>query len=109
MVIQCFAVPTASDAPCAFQVRLGCRRYRQPLAAGQPTPYGMWHCRLCGVYCMQCLKRTGWQGVDGSRVEAVLDLCGLATNKNTVVGDTSALIPSGLRMGTQQRPLPAVA
>lgn len=44
-----------------------------------------------------------WQGCDGSRVEATLDLCGLATNKNTIVGDTSALVPSGLRMGACHR------
>merc|ERR1711934_1250977 len=40
------------------------------------------------------------QGVDGSRVERVLELAHIATNKNTVPGDTSALVPGGLRMGT---------
>jgi glycine hydroxymethyltransferase len=40
------------------------------------------------------------QGIDGSRVERVLELVGVASNKNTVPGDRSALVPGGLRMGT---------
>ena len=38
--------------------------------------------------------------VDGARVERVLELCGVASNKNTVPGDKSALRPGGLRVGT---------
>ncbi|KAG1675894.1 hypothetical protein FOA52_001551 [Chlamydomonas sp. UWO 241] len=40
------------------------------------------------------------KGVDGSRVERVLELAHIAINKNTVPGDKSALVPGGLRMGT---------
>lgn len=40
------------------------------------------------------------KGVDGARVERVLELCGIACNKNTVPGDKSALKPGGLRLGT---------
>ena len=40
------------------------------------------------------------QGIDGGRVERVLELVGVAANKNTVPGDRSALTPGGLRMGT---------
>jgi glycine hydroxymethyltransferase len=39
-------------------------------------------------------------GVDGGRVERILELVGVAANKNTVPGDRSALVPGGLRMGT---------
>ncbi|KAI9818322.1 MAG: glycine hydroxymethyltransferase shm1 [Thelocarpon impressellum] len=39
-------------------------------------------------------------GVDGARVERVLELVGVASNKNTVPGDQSAMKPGGLRMGT---------
>ncbi|EXJ86455.1 serine hydroxymethyltransferase, mitochondrial [Capronia epimyces CBS 606.96] len=38
--------------------------------------------------------------IDGARVERVLELCGVAANKNTVPGDKSALKPGGLRMGS---------
>ncbi|KAK5461299.1 Cytochrome B translational activator protein cbs2 [Exophiala xenobiotica] len=38
--------------------------------------------------------------IDGARVERVLELCGIASNKNTVPGDKSALKPGGLRLGT---------
>lgn len=40
------------------------------------------------------------RGVDGARVERVLELCGVASNKNTVPGDKSAMKPGGLRMGS---------
>lgn len=40
------------------------------------------------------------QALDGARVERVLELVGVASNKNTVPGDTSALKPGGLRIGT---------
>jgi len=40
------------------------------------------------------------QGVDGARVERILELVGVASNKNTVPGDKSALVPGGLRIGT---------
>ncbi|KAK3356353.1 serine hydroxymethyltransferase-like protein [Lasiosphaeria hispida] len=40
------------------------------------------------------------QGIDGARVERVLELMGVASNKNVVFGDTSAKEPSGLRIGS---------
>lgn len=39
------------------------------------------------------------RGVDGARVERILEMACIATNKNTVPGDKSALVPSGIRMG----------
>lgn len=39
-------------------------------------------------------------GVDGARTERVLDVAGIVTNKNTVPGDASALVPGGIRLGT---------
>lgn len=39
------------------------------------------------------------RGVDGARVELVLEMVSMAVNKNTVPGDTSALMPGGIRMG----------
>lgn len=40
------------------------------------------------------------RGVDGARVERVLELANISVNKNTVPGDVSALVPGGIRMGT---------
>ncbi|XP_021743786.1 serine hydroxymethyltransferase 2, mitochondrial [Chenopodium quinoa] len=40
------------------------------------------------------------KGIDGSRVEKVMEAVHIAANKNTVPGDVSAMIPGGIRMGT---------
>lgn len=39
-------------------------------------------------------------GIDGARLEAILEKINIAANKNTIPGDKSALFPSGLRVGT---------
>lgn len=39
------------------------------------------------------------KGIDGARVEHVLDKAAITVNKNTVPGDKSAMKPSGLRLG----------
>ncbi|KHN26165.1 Serine hydroxymethyltransferase, mitochondrial [Glycine soja] len=41
------------------------------------------------------------KGIDGSRVEKVLEAVHIAANKNTVPGDVSAMVPGGIRMGTK--------
>jgi len=48
--------------------------------------------------CLIDLKKS--HGIDGARVERILEMASIATNKNTVPGDTSALIPGGIRLGT---------
>jgi len=40
------------------------------------------------------------KGVDGARVEKVLEAMSITVNKNSVPGDKSALNPGGLRLGT---------
>lgn len=40
------------------------------------------------------------QGLDGARVEAVLEQVNIACNKNSTPGDKSALTPNGIRIGT---------
>lgn len=37
--------------------------------------------------------------IDGARVERILEMACMSTNKNTIPGDTSALTPGGIRMG----------
>mmetsp|Transcript_106879 Transcript_106879/g.333166 ORF Transcript_106879/g.333166 Transcript_106879/m.333166 type:complete len:139 (-) Transcript_106879:54-470(-) len=40
------------------------------------------------------------KGIDGARVESTLEQCSITVNKNTTVTDTSALVPSAIRLGT---------
>lgn len=40
------------------------------------------------------------QGLTGSKVEKLLDYMHITTNKNSVVGDKSAVTPGGIRLGT---------
>ncbi|KAL2471450.1 Serine hydroxymethyltransferase 2 [Abeliophyllum distichum] len=40
------------------------------------------------------------KGIDGSKVEKVLEAVHIAANKNTVPGDVSAMVPGGICMGT---------
>jgi glycine hydroxymethyltransferase len=39
------------------------------------------------------------KGIDGTRVERVLELANITANKNSVPGDKSALNPGGMRLG----------
>lgn len=39
------------------------------------------------------------KGVDGAKVESLLDRANVTINKNTVPGDLSAMVPGGIRMG----------
>lgn len=40
------------------------------------------------------------RGIDGARVERIMELANIVVNKNTVPGDVSAMTPGGLRMGS---------
>jgi len=40
------------------------------------------------------------KGVNGAMVETILDMAQITLNKNSVAGDTSALVPGGIRIGT---------
>lgn len=47
-----------------------------------------------------CLLNLRSKGIDGSKVERVLELSNIALNKNSVPGDVSALRPGGVRIGS---------
>ena len=46
------------------------------------------------------INMKGSKGIDGARVEYVLEKAGIVTNKNTIPGDKSAVTPGGIRIGT---------
>ncbi len=48
------------------------------------------------LFLMNC----GLAGLTGSQAERVLEAVGISVNKNMIYGDTSALNPSGIRIGT---------
>lgn len=39
-------------------------------------------------------------GISGAKLEKLLEMCSISVNKNSVVGDTSAISPGGIRLGT---------
>jgi glycine hydroxymethyltransferase len=39
-------------------------------------------------------------GISGSKLEKILERCSISANKNTVLGDKSAISPGGIRLGT---------
>jgi len=53
-----------------------------------------------GTDCHLMLINLRPSGSDGNRVQEILDRVHIATNKNTIPGDKSAMNPSGLRLGT---------
>lgn len=56
------------------------------ITGGTDTHLVMWDCRP--------------HGLTGSKVEKILDLMNITVNKNSVVGDKSAVNPGGIRLGT---------
>lgn len=45
---------------------------------------------------MSCIDK----GLTGSKIETALDACHITVNKNTIVGDKSAITPGGIRIGS---------
>uniref|UniRef100_A0A7N2KXM5 Serine hydroxymethyltransferase-like domain-containing protein n=1 Tax=Quercus lobata TaxID=97700 RepID=A0A7N2KXM5_QUELO len=50
------------------------------------------------LVCVLSLK--GRKGIDGARVEQILDFASITLNKKSVPGDKSALVPGGIRIGS---------
>ena len=48
------------------------------------------------IVLMSCIDK----GLTGSKVEFALDECHITLNKNTIIGDKSAITPGGVRIGT---------
>lgn len=48
------------------------------------------------IVLMSCIDK----GLTGSKVESALDQVHITLNKNTILGDKSAVTPGGVRIGT---------
>jgi glycine hydroxymethyltransferase len=48
------------------------------------------------IILMSCIDK----GLTGSKVENALDAVHITANKNTIIGDKSAVTPGGIRIGT---------
>ena len=48
---------------------------------------------VCFCYIQHCLVD---QGIDGARIDYVMELCNITANKNTCPGDKSAVTPGQL-------------
>ena len=48
------------------------------------------------IVLMSCIDK----GLTGSKLENALDACHITVNKNTIIGDKSAVTPGGIRIGT---------
>lgn len=82
------------------QVVKNCRILNDTLEArGFRIPFGGTNTHLTNI---DCKSVTGPDGtpLSGDLAARLLDLVGIVANRNTIPGDTSALYPTGVRMGT---------
>ena len=66
---------------------------------GFHIPYGGTNTHLVLIDCRSIISDDGVT-LSGDQTARILDLAGIVVNRNTIPGDTSALNPSGVRMGT---------
>ncbi|MBK9122442.1 MAG: serine hydroxymethyltransferase [Chloroflexi bacterium] len=66
---------------------------------GLRIPFGGTTTHLLNVDCKSVVGPDGTP-LSGDMAARILDLCGVVCNRQTIPGDTSALRPSGIRLGT---------
>jgi len=66
---------------------------------GFRIPYGGTDTHLAFIDCGSVVGADGTK-LSGDMAARILDIAGIVVNRNTIPGDTSALDPSGIRMGT---------
>ena len=82
------------------QIVKNCRVLTERLEErGLRIPYGGSNTHMTNI---DCKSVTGPDGtpLSGDQAARLLDLVGIVANRNTIPGDTSALNPSGVRLGT---------
>ncbi len=66
---------------------------------GLRIPFGGTDSHLLNIDCRSIVGPDGTT-LSGDQAARILDIAGIVCNRNTIPGDTSALRPSGVRMGT---------
>lgn len=69
------------------------------VAEGAKLAYGGTNTHLC-LLDLKSIQTASGNRITGEIASRLLDMLGLTCNKNTIMGDTSATQPSGLRFGT---------
>lgn len=82
------------------QTVVNARHLAEKLASrGLRLPHGGTDTHLMVVDCKSVMGPDGTR-LSGDMAARILDLAGIVTNRQTIPGDTSALRPSGIRLGT---------
>jgi glycine hydroxymethyltransferase len=68
-------------------------------ARGYRIPFGGTNTHMMNIDCSSVTGPDGTR-LSGDMAARILDLAGIVVNRNTIPGDTSALNPSGIRLGT---------
>jgi len=82
------------------QTLANARRLHERLKArGLHSPFGGTDSHMLAVDCRPIVGPDGTR-LNGNNAARILDLCGIVCNFQSIPGDTSALNPSGIRLGT---------
>lgn len=82
------------------QIVKNCRVLAETLEQrGFRIPFGGTNTHLLNIDT-KCVRGKDNAWLSGDMAARILDIAGVVTNRNTIPGDTSALNPSGVRMGT---------
>ena len=83
-----------------MQTAVNAKRLAEKLSArGFRLPHGGTDTHLMVLDCDSVVGPDGTR-LSGDMAARVLDLAGIVTNRQTIPGDTSALRPTGIRLGT---------
>jgi glycine hydroxymethyltransferase len=66
---------------------------------GLRIPFGGTNTHLTNLDCSTIKGKDG-TGLSGDQAARILDIAGIVVNRNTIPGDSSAVDPNGIRMGT---------
>ncbi len=82
------------------QIVKNCVAFTEKLRSlGGKIPYGGTDTHLTNLDCSTFIGPDGTT-LSGDYAARILDIAGIVVNRNTIPGDTSAVDPSGIRMGT---------